>query len=110
MTAAAAAPAEAGSIGAAPCDPFPLLGDPLHPLLLLSSCSVCCCCCCCCPPADLTKEHPELMISALMTHNHLIRKAQGANFGYTIEQEGDSFSIVFREASDAVKFCLQVGG
>ena len=25
------------------------------------------------------------------------------------EQEGDSYSIMFHEAADAVKFCLQVG-
>ena len=31
------------------------------------------------------------------------------NFGYTAEQEGDSFSLVFEEPGDAVKFCLQVG-
>ena len=30
------------------------------------------------------------------------------NFGYTVEQEGDSFALVFEEPSDAVKFCLQV--
>ena len=30
------------------------------------------------------------------------------NFGYTVEQEGDSFALVFVEPSDAVKFCLQV--
>ena len=30
------------------------------------------------------------------------------NFGFTVEQEGDSYSIMFQEAVDAVKFCLQV--
>ena len=30
------------------------------------------------------------------------------SFGFTVEQEGDSYSIIFLEAVDAVKFCLQV--
>ena len=46
---------------------------------------------------------------ALITHNNLLQKAKFTNFGYTLEQEGDSYSIMFHEAADAVKFCLQVG-
>ena len=45
---------------------------------------------------------------ALLIHNNLIRKAKWANFGYTAEQEGDSYTISFHEAADAVKFCIQV--
>ena len=30
------------------------------------------------------------------------------NFGYTVEQEGDSFSIAFEDPRDAVTFALQV--
>ena len=55
------------------------------------------------------KASPELMMPALITHNNLLQKAKYTNFGYTLEQEGDSYSIMFHEAADAVKFCLQVG-
>ena len=60
-------------------------------------------------PADLMKTTPDLMMPALITHNNLLQKAKWTNFGYTLEQEGDSYSIMFHEAADAVKFCLQVG-
>ena len=58
--------------------------------------------------SDLMKTSPDLMVPALLIHNNLITKAKWDNFGSTIEQEGDSFSIIFSEPSDAVKFCLQV--
>ncbi len=58
---------------------------------------------------DLMKQAPELMTRALTLHNNVIRKARWANFGYTVEQEGDSYCLVFYEALDAVIFCLQVG-
>ncbi len=61
------------------------------------------------PSPDLMKASPELMMPALITHNNLLQKAKFTNFGYTLEQEGDSYSIMFHEAADAVKFCLQVG-
>ena len=55
------------------------------------------------------KSFPESMMAALVAHNNLIEKAKWANFGSVIEQEGDSYSLIFEEAGDAVKFCLQVG-
>ncbi len=54
------------------------------------------------------KASPEGMMSALASHNSLVEKAKWANFGSVIEQEGGAFGIVFEEAGDAVKFCLQV--
>ncbi|KXZ47811.1 hypothetical protein GPECTOR_32g423 [Gonium pectorale] len=57
--------------------------------------------------SDLMKQSPELMTKALNLHNGLIRKARWSNFGYTVEQEGDSYVLVFYEALDAVIFCLQ---
>lgn len=54
------------------------------------------------------KHEPALMTRALDLHNSVIRKARWTNFGYTIAQEGDSYSLVFYEAMDAVSFCLQV--
>jgi len=56
--------------------------------------------------SDLIKEAPELMTKALNLHNAVIRKARWTNFGYTVEQEGDSYSLVFYEPLDAVMFCL----
>ena len=49
------------------------------------------------------------MMAALASHNSLVEKAKWANFGSVIEQEGGSFCLIFSEAGDAVKFCLQVG-
>ena len=48
------------------------------------------------------------MMAALASHNSLVEKAKWANFGSVIEQEGGSFCLIFSEAGDAVKFCLQV--
>lgn len=58
--------------------------------------------CFCVPP-------PPLLFQALLLHNNLIKHAVYDNVGYIIEQEGDSFSVVFHEAEDAVAFTLQVG-
>eukprot|EP00798_Chlamydomonas_sp_ICE-L_P013866 gene13866-19791_t len=57
--------------------------------------------------SNLMKEAPDLMTSALNIHNNVLRKSRWTNFGYTVEQEGDSFALVFYEAVDAVMFCLQ---
>jgi hypothetical protein len=34
------------------------------------------------------KENPEVLVKALLIHNHVIRQAKYDCFGYTIEQEG----------------------
>lgn len=39
----------------------------------------------------------------------MIKHAVYQNVGWVVEQEGDSFSVVFHEAEDAVAFTLQVG-
>ena len=57
---------------------------------------------------ELMKEYPEPMMAALVLHNSLVEKSKWANFGSVIEQEGGSFCLIFNEAGDAVKFCLQV--
>ena len=57
--------------------------------------------------SDLMGRSPFLMMPALLIHNNLITKAKHTNFGYVVEQEGDSYSIAFEEAADAVRFCLQ---
>ncbi|GAX78741.1 hypothetical protein CEUSTIGMA_g6178.t1 [Chlamydomonas eustigma] len=58
--------------------------------------------------SDLMKNSPELMMKALLAHNNLIQSAKSNNFGHIVEQEGDSYSIAFEEAADAVKFCIHV--
>ncbi|EFJ44638.1 hypothetical protein VOLCADRAFT_95039 [Volvox carteri f. nagariensis] len=53
------------------------------------------------------ERNPMPMTNALNQHNGIIRQARWDNFGYTVEQEGDSFSLAFYEPHDAVVFCLQ---
>jgi hypothetical protein len=55
------------------------------------------------------KANPQLMTSALNLHNSVMRKVRWENCGFTVEQEGDSFTMVFYTAVDAAAFCLQVG-
>jgi hypothetical protein len=51
---------------------------------------------------------PLVMAQALSQHNNAVRKAAWVHFGFTVCQEGDSYTLAFREALDAVAFCLQV--
>lgn len=51
-----------------------------------------------------------VLLQALLLHNSIIKHAVYQNVGWVVEQEGDSFSVVFHEAEDAVAFTLQVGG
>lgn len=59
-------------------------------------------------PAEIFKRAPEVMFRALVMHNSVIRTAKYANCGCVLEQEGDSFTLGFYSAFDAVAFCLQV--
>lgn len=59
--------------------------------------------------SDLTRRHPELMKHAMASHNNILRKACHMHAGYVICQEGDSWTVAFHEAEDAVAFGLQVG-
>jgi len=59
--------------------------------------------------ADLMSAEPQLTVAALGVHNSIIRKAQYANAGVVLEQEGDSYTVAFHKPLDAVSFCLQVG-
>ena len=43
---------------------------------------------------------PELMNSALLMHNAAVRKCKWVNYGFTVEQEGDSYSLVFYVGPD----------
>lgn len=52
---------------------------------------------------------PLVMGRALSHHNNVMRKAAWTHYGFVIGQEGDSYLLAFREALDAVAFCLQVG-
>lgn len=44
--------------------------------------------------ADLFKRCPEPMYEALTLHNNVIRRAKYANCGSTVQQEGDSYTLV----------------
>lgn len=54
------------------------------------------------------KADPGTTTKALLMHNDMVVRAKYDNFGYVMEQEGDSFSIMFYDPEDAVKFCLQM--
>jgi hypothetical protein len=55
----------------------------------------------------LMRASPDLTMQAMLAHNDIIQKAKFNNYGFNLEQEGDSFSLLFEKASDAVSFCLQ---
>lgn len=59
-------------------------------------------------PAEMFKRAPEVMYRALMIHNRVMNAAKYANCGFVLEQEGDSYTLAFYDAFDAVAFCLQV--
>lgn len=58
--------------------------------------------------SDLTRRFPELMNKAMGGHNNILRKACHAHAGHVMDQEGDSWTIVFHAAEDAAAFALQV--
>ncbi len=60
--------------------------------------------------SDLTRRYPELMNKAMGGHNTMMRKACHAHAGHVMDQEGDSWTVAFHDAEDAVAFALQVGG
>ena len=57
--------------------------------------------------SDLMKSCPDAMLRALSLHNAVLRRAKYGNVGYTLEQEGDSFALLFHTPYDAASFCLQ---
>lgn len=60
------------------------------------------------PFSNQRTVHRTNSMFSMSTRAELISKAKFTNFGYVVEQEGDSFSVAFEEAKDAVQFCLQV--
>ncbi|WIA30200.1 hypothetical protein OEZ86_000292, partial [Tetradesmus obliquus] len=58
--------------------------------------------------SELTRKCPELMNKAMGGHNNILRKACHTHAGYVMDQEGDSWSVAFHSAEDAVGFSLQV--
>ncbi|KAF5841954.1 hypothetical protein DUNSADRAFT_10125 [Dunaliella salina] len=50
----------------------------------------------------------EVMDQAIAMHNTTIRELLEEQGGHEIRNEGDSFVMSFHDASDAVRFCLQV--
>ena len=57
--------------------------------------------------SNMMKASPEACMLAVILHNNLLQKARHSCFGYVIESEGDSFSLLFESPVDAVKFCIQ---
>jgi class 3 adenylate cyclase len=51
---------------------------------------------------------PLSMGAAVSAHSNVIRRAAWSHYGFVVGQEGDSFILAFRDACDAVAFCLQV--
>lgn len=51
---------------------------------------------------------PLAMAQAVSQHSNVIRRAAWTHYGFVVGQEGDSFILAFRDACDAVAFCLQV--
>eukprot|EP00775_Hariotina_reticulata_P011161 gene11161-11311_t len=58
--------------------------------------------------SDLARLQAAFTCQALVLHDAILRKAAAIHAGYVIEQEGDSWSIAFHSAVEAVGFCLQV--
>ncbi|WIA32818.1 hypothetical protein OEZ86_006000 [Tetradesmus obliquus] len=58
--------------------------------------------------SELMTINAPLATRFLGIHNALLRRAAAAHAGHVIEQEGDSWSVAFHTAVDAVAFCLQV--
>ena len=52
----------------------------------------------------MMKREPELMTNALSLHNSLVNKARWCMHGYTIEQEGDSFTLAFYDGGYLFEF------
>jgi hypothetical protein len=58
--------------------------------------------------AELMVTMPLAMVQAVSQHSNVIRRAAWTHYGFVVGQEGDSFILAFRDACDAVAFCLQV--
>lgn len=70
------------------------------------STSDCVCSACVLPPALFLSHIHTSPLTGL--HNAVMRRSAAAHAGHVIEQEGDSWSVAFHSAMDAVAFCLQV--
>jgi class 3 adenylate cyclase len=56
----------------------------------------------------LWEWNPGIMDRAIDVHNQTIRALLEEYGGHEIRNEGDSFTLSFHEAPDAVRFCLKV--
>ena len=53
---------------------------------------------------------PEAMDRGIDLHNQSLRAMADEFAGHEIRNEGDSFTLAFHDALDAVKYCLKVRG
>ena len=54
----------------------------------------------------LWQEQPEAMSHAHALHDQILHEAIGANHGYLFQIVGDSFSVAFHNAQDALRATL----
>ena len=62
-------------------------------------------------PSDAGLHPPppkQVMEAALEQHDHLLRSLLAQHGGHEVTTEGDSFTVVFHKALDAVAWCLEV--
>jgi class 3 adenylate cyclase len=57
---------------------------------------------------ELWEWNAEVMDLALQLHDATLRTLIFKHLGHEVTTEGDSFSIVFHDATDALQWCLQV--
>jgi len=52
--------------------------------------------------------HPNVMASALILHNKIIRGLLEQYQGYEVKTQGDSFMVAFQDPHNAIRWCLSV--
>eukprot|EP00951_Prasinocladus_malaysianus_P026837 scaffold239268_cov36-Prasinocladus_malaysianus.AAC.2 len=57
---------------------------------------------------SLWDRFPDQMVTAQEMHDSCLRQALHDCYGYEVHTEGDSFTVTFHEASDALKWCAKV--
>ncbi|KAK9842884.1 hypothetical protein WJX74_003872 [Apatococcus lobatus] len=57
---------------------------------------------------DIWEAFPEAMSRALEAHDKLLREILKSHYGYEVTTEGDSFTLSFHDAIDAIGFALHL--
>jgi adenylate cyclase len=56
----------------------------------------------------LWESNPVAMRAAIKVHNTIMRRALRNIGGYEVKTEGDAFMVTFKNAEDALKWCLTI--